>query len=50
MLMEVQKEKYVRSNADIMAAYKEENDRYNSFKEGLQLKTYDNKDFKRAVE
>lgn len=48
--MEVQKEKYIRENADIMKIYKEENDRYNSFKEALQLKTYDNKDFKRAIE
>jgi hypothetical protein len=40
----------MQTNQDLFKKYKEENDRYNVFKDGLKLRHSDNRDFRSAID
>jgi hypothetical protein len=48
--MEVKRNNFMQTSADLIRIHKEENERYQAFKECLKFKHADNKDFKHAVD
>jgi hypothetical protein len=48
--MEIKRNHFIQTNADLMKIYKEENERYQAFKECLKFKHADNRDFKHALD